>query len=278
MTPLSPRELALARTALGQQRAAHHLHGDAAARQAFGLGAFEVGHAAALYARNAPWLGANTIVNLGTLEPATPEALAQLLSFFRDAALPFVVIVTPFAEPADLPEQLLGAGLSPWSSHWVLARPLSGPDIPLSQPAVAVQPLTGEQGEAVGRLMLGDGAPAEVLAFMSRPAGPHSTRYGVWAGTQLIATAELTVAGQLAYLSGAITHPDHRQQGLQAALLQRRLADAAALGCTVATTEVDLSNEASLRNVERAGFVRVYQEQEFFWRPPRNAQEAETTS
>lgn len=267
MRPFTPQDVALARTALGQQRVTQRLQEDLSTTQAFGLGVVEVGHAAALYARKVRWLGANTIVNLGTLEPVTPQALTQLLAIFQDDALPFVVIVSPFTKPVDLPEQLLTAGLAIWSSHWVLARPLLGPKATSGQPAMEIQPLTTDQSAEVGRLMLGDDAPAELLAFISDPAGPHSTRYGVWSGNQLIATAELTVVGHLAHLSGAITHPDHRQQGLQSALLKRRLEDAVNLGCTLATTEVATSNEASLRNVERAGFVRCYQEREFFWRP-----------
>ncbi|MCI0351353.1 MAG: GNAT family N-acetyltransferase [Acidobacteriales bacterium] len=63
--------------------------------------------------------------------------------------------------------------------------------------------------------------------------------------------------GQVACLAGAATRPQHRKRGLQAAMLEHRLADAAAGGCDLAFVST-LPENTSYRNAARAGFVEAY--------------------
>ncbi|GGO36162.1 GNAT family N-acetyltransferase [Deinococcus humi] len=98
-------------------------------------------------------------------------------------------------------------------------------------------------------------------------------RYGAVSDGQLIAAAQMTVIEELVHISGASTLPAVRGQGAQAALLRRRLIDAVDAGCDRATVKVSVSNRASLRNVERAGFRRRYQERRFSWAPPGRAED-----
>jgi GNAT superfamily N-acetyltransferase len=63
--------------------------------------------------------------------------------------------------------------------------------------------------------------------------------------------------GKIACLAGAATRPQHRNRGLQAAMLSRRLADAAASGCDLAFVST-LPENSSYRNAMRAGFVEGY--------------------
>ena len=80
------------------------------------------------------------------------------------------------------------------------------------------------------------------------------------------ATAEIAAGGgicivrdgKVACLAGAATYPSHRNHGLQNALLQYRLADASAAGCTLAFVST-LPGTVSHRNVERQGFVEAYE-------------------
>lgn len=60
---------------------------------------------------------------------------------------------------------------------------------------------------------------------------------------------------RIACIAGASTFPAHRNRGLQAAMLQRRLADATAAGCDVAFMST-LLETTSCRNAERQGFQR----------------------
>jgi GNAT superfamily N-acetyltransferase len=80
------------------------------------------------------------------------------------------------------------------------------------------------------------------------------------ASGEFAAGAAMFVSPQqgLACIAGAGTCPAHRGRGLQAALLERRLAEASASGCELAFVSV-LPETTSCRNAERAGFVRAYE-------------------
>lgn len=71
------------------------------------------------------------------------------------------------------------------------------------------------------------------------------------------AAAVLFLAPPIGYLADAATLPAHRRRGCQTALIQRRLADAAAAGCTRAAvlTRWDTQSHA---NVARQGFRGAY--------------------
>jgi|SRR6478672_121366 len=66
------------------------------------------------------------------------------------------------------------------------------------------------------------------------------------------ASAALTIDAGLGYLANAATAPGMRRRGCQAALLARRIADAAAAGCDTVASLAEFGS-ASQRNLERAG-------------------------
>ncbi|KGI69553.1 GNAT family N-acetyltransferase [Mycolicibacterium rufum] len=61
----------------------------------------------------------------------------------------------------------------------------------------------------------------------------------------------------VAQLTGAATAPAHRRRGVQAALLHRRLRDAAELGCDLAVVTTAPAS-TSQKNVQRTGFQLLY--------------------
>ena len=69
----------------------------------------------------------------------------------------------------------------------------------------------------------------------------------------MIVSPEKRVVG----LFGASTRPQFRRRGIQAAFLQRRLADAAREGCDIAMITT-LPGSDSHRNVARRGFELLY--------------------
>lgn len=71
------------------------------------------------------------------------------------------------------------------------------------------------------------------------------------------AGASLRLAGPIAQMCGAGTLPTHRRRGLQAALFERRLADAARAGCTLALCTT-LPGSKSQENARRQGFELLY--------------------
>lgn len=69
--------------------------------------------------------------------------------------------------------------------------------------------------------------------------------------------ASMRFAGGVALLCGAATLPEHRRRGVQGALLERRLSDAARAGCDVAVVTT-LPGSKSQENVQKHGFELLY--------------------
>jgi GNAT superfamily N-acetyltransferase len=81
-------------------------------------------------------------------------------------------------------------------------------------------------------------------------------------GGKAVSTGALFVSGEAAWLDFATTLPEYRGRGAQAALLARRIVDAAELGCrylVVETAEDTPQRGApSHRNMLRFGFQEAY--------------------
>ena len=82
---------------------------------------------------------------------------------------------------------------------------------------------------------------------------PGVTRFSASIDGQLAGTGSLFLSGEIALLCGAATLPRFRRRGVQTALLQRRMAHAAAAGGSlmVVTTQ---PGSKSQQNVQRQGF------------------------
>jgi GNAT superfamily N-acetyltransferase len=74
---------------------------------------------------------------------------------------------------------------------------------------------------------------------------------------EVVGGGSLYVHGGVALLCGAATVPAHRRRGVQAALLQARLAHARAMGCELAVVTTQPGSK-SQQNVQRAGFELIY--------------------
>jgi len=82
-------------------------------------------------------------------------------------------------------------------------------------------------------------------------------RYLARRGGALAGGASMRIAGGVALLCGAGTLPEHRRRGVQGALLERRLADAARAGCDIAVVTT-LPGSKSQENVQKHGFELLY--------------------
>ncbi len=96
-----------------------------------------------------------------------------------------------------------------------------------------------------------------VVRAMSHARGV--TRYVARRGGAAAGGASLRVdaAARVAQLCGAGTLSEHRRRGVQAALLERRLADAAAAGCDLAVITTAPGSK-SQENAHRMGFELAY--------------------
>ena len=86
---------------------------------------------------------------------------------------------------------------------------------------------------------------------------PTGTPWIAHAGDEPAAAASMAIQDKLALLFGDSTIPRFRKQGLHSALIQARMAYAAAQGCDLATAST-IPGSGSQANYERLGFRLVY--------------------
>jgi ribosomal protein S18 acetylase RimI-like enzyme len=76
-------------------------------------------------------------------------------------------------------------------------------------------------------------------------------------GGEIAGGGSLRLFEGVAQLCGAATLKPHRRRGIQSALLQHRLSEAAARGCDVAVVTTQPGSK-SQENVQRSGFALLY--------------------
>jgi GNAT superfamily N-acetyltransferase len=105
----------------------------------------------------------------------------------------------------------------------------------------------------------GEAFPADVLreTFAHYRGVEHFHRYLARVGGRIAGGGSLYAAHGIGILCGAATRAAFRRQGVQAALLRRRLADAAAAGCDLAVVTT-APGSRSQQNAQRQGFALLY--------------------
>lgn len=194
----------------------------------------------------------------GGLATADYEALED---FFLSRSAPVHHEVSPLAEPDTL-VQLNARGYSPVEMSTVLIRPSS---VPLDgAPGVEVREVRAEEGPTWCRTAgAGWGTESPELAsfieafgeVLMRAEGVHCFIAEV--DGHPVATAALSLTGDVALLAGASTIQSARGRGAQSALLAARLECASARGAALAMM-VAQPGSASQRNAERHGFRTAY--------------------
>jgi ribosomal protein S18 acetylase RimI-like enzyme len=101
--------------------------------------------------------------------------------------------------------------------------------------------------------------PREALerAIRDMTGARGCVRYLARRAGALAGAASMRIADGVAQLCGAGTLPEHRRRGVQGALLERRLADAAREGCDLAVVTT-LPGSKSQENVQKRGFELLY--------------------
>ncbi len=100
--------------------------------------------------------------------------------------------------------------------------------------------------------------PRDVITAAERDlVAAGSARYVARRDGVVAGGAGLRITGAIAQLTGAATAPAHRRRGVQTALLEARLADAARAGCEIAVVTTQPGSK-SQQNVQRRGFDLLY--------------------
>jgi hypothetical protein len=212
-----------------------------------------VGGAVALACATLPDLDfVNTVHGL---DPGEPEQVDDVTAFYRGLGLRGFTEVAPAPGVDALMERMTSAGWAQtgfWCSFHGAPRSLPGPaGVDVVEAAEADMPEFARI-HLDGHEVPGDDRAAAEAAVQRWHGRPGWRMYLARVDGVAAASAALTVDAGLGYLANAATVPGMRRRGCQAALLARRVADAAAAGCDTVASLAEFGS-ASQRNLERAG-------------------------
>jgi GNAT superfamily N-acetyltransferase len=199
---------------------------------------------------------------LGLFEPLTPAALDQIERFFQDRGAVAAHEVSPLAGIPTI-DLLCARGYRPIELSSVMFRPVDRPR-PRENSSVTARVAAPEESalwaEVSARGWAHDNPDLRrflelfsVIAF----ARKHSVHFIAGLNGQPGAAGALSLHDGIALFVGAATVPEMRRHGLQAALLEARLAYAFEHGCSLAMMVTEAGSQ-SQRNAERQGFRIAY--------------------
>lgn len=230
-----------------------------------GVGLRDFGPIQATIAASLPEAGMMNLL-LGAAEPAAVSnghlAAATAWAAARGAA--FYVPIAPNAPEAEAAEEWLGAnGFEPGYAWMKFIRDAHEPRFKVPAEVEVVE--VGDPSEAPFGMILATGfeLPAWTAAFFAELPGRAGWRcYVAMLDGRPQSSAMMLVEGAIAEFGGAATLEPARGRGCQLALLDRRIRDAAAVGCETLFVEtgerIPRRPSASYRNILRAGFEEAY--------------------
>lgn len=237
-----------------------------AVRAQLGVSVHRKDGATALVTRHCAELAVNRVIALGVTAPALAETLDSLVSAYREAGIARCLVhVSPGARPSGLGDLLVARGFVARAGLAKLIRSTSNPVPPRASTGLRVVEIGHHEGDTFTEIVAG---PLQVPVAM-RPAirstigHPGWRYYLVYFGDRAVAGAALFATEGIGWCGLAGTLKAERGRGAQSALLARRIADAAAMGCrwVVAETlpEREGRRNSSVRNMERLGFEMLYE-------------------
>lgn len=190
------------------------------------------------------------------------ERLAAAEAACARGGVPLIFRITPFTQPADLPEALQARGFRPVDPTRVLvATTLPGRPPPAVPAGLRLEALDGAAfAEAVGALR---GSPPEhrrshALRLAQSPVPYHALALRRADDRAVLACGQVALEPPLAGLYDVFTHPDTRGRGLATLLCEHLLSLSASLGATMGYLQVDAGNGPALAVYHRLGFVDAY--------------------
>jgi GNAT superfamily N-acetyltransferase len=200
---------------------------------------------------------------LGMNGSITAAELDQIEEFYRSRGTAVNLEVCPLADPS-VRELLADRGYRPVEHTNVLVRSLdpNGAFTP-SSAAIRISQPTWDEAETWARLVAQgfvegeEVAPPVLEIFLTFFQMPNNKCFLARLDGEPAGGGLLRIDQGLASLAATSALPDARGRGVQSALIEARLAFAAAAGCDLAMVST-LPGSISQRNVERQGFQVVY--------------------
>ena len=186
------------------------------------------------------------------------STLDEALAWFRANQRACSVSVSPFDSTEGLLHHMAGRGLQQSRFMTVLyGVPKRTRSLPVAE--VTVQALRAAELDVF--LTLWQAGAADTNRELLKPIGEAEFAdwrcYVAFVGSQPAAIASLYLRDGIGVMASAATLPHFRGRGCQTALLNQRLADAAAAGCELVLSQADPGSQ-SQRNLERVGLRTAY--------------------
>lgn len=202
-------------------------------------------------------------VGLGLNGPLQPGDLEALVNFYHSREAKIRLDVSPFADES-LIEGARSLGLVPSHFYSVLYRPITDEDLnPTIPPEIFVRQARPDEGSQWLTLTAQGFEETETPEPESFDIlGPNfyaedSACYFAFKDGQPAGGGGMYTHQGVVELGGASTLVQFRRQGVQRALIEKRLADARAQGCDLAMV-LTSPGSGSQRNLERTGFRLAY--------------------
>ncbi len=212
------------------------------------------------------YCGANSpitqAVGLGLNGPVSKEEFDRLEEFYFSRKEPVRVETCPLAD-GTLIEHYRERGYHVNEFSNVMVRPVEKTGRAAIPEGIEIQRVTDGEID-LWTLTVAQGfaehfpVRQELLDVMRRFASGKNTEcYLARFDGKVVGGATLAARGRIAGLFGASTLPAYRKHGVQTALLEKRMARAAELGCELAVSLAQ-PGSASQRNITRRGFRTLY--------------------
>jgi GNAT superfamily N-acetyltransferase len=253
-----------------------HAGAPAEVARALGLGFDRFGGAIAGWATRLYVLMFNRAFGIGQASPATEDEIRAVTARLDREGVPRSFLqIAPGARPDRLPDWLPPHGYAPYNRWAKFARALT--DLPPIQNGVRVERIGREHADTFARVDVeAFRLPPPLLPWETALVGrPRWRHYLAHLDDDIVGCAALFVDEGMAWLGHAGTLERARGRGIQGALIARRLADAAELGCghAVVETAVDTPEKPapSYRNQLRHGFQLCYLRENYLRKRPSDS-------
>ncbi len=176
------------------------------------------------------------------------DELDEALSWFKSEGVACDVCLSPFRADQRLLAHLADRGLriERFMSVLFAEAPFT------TTPGPDMQVFEDKDGFVQVWLVGSPAGESTVLEPLVRAEFAEWRCYVTRVAIEPVAMAGLHIQDRVAVMASASTLPQHHGRGYQAALLQRRIKDAAAAGCELVVSQA-APNFQSQRNMERAG-------------------------
>lgn len=235
-----------------------------------GVQVLSIGGTAAILAE--PGSPFNKLIGLGFGEPVDEGILAEVERVHAERNVPLQVELAALADPR-VGRLLTRRGYVLAGFENLLGRALEAPLPDANAGSVAIAPVSpGEERKWIDTVATAflhedsyDGPAAHQSftgsvierAFESCMGAPGFRWFMAQRDGEPAGGGSLYVKDGIAVCAGAATLPHHRQKGVQAALLVRRLQAARELGCDLAVVTTTPGSKSQV-NVQRLGFQLLY--------------------